>query len=77
VLGRGADDKKVVSWLETAASVPGFVGFAVGRTTFWDAVADCVARKATRQEAVSRIAQRYREWVTIFQRARPSHASVV
>ena len=40
VLGRGADEKKVVSWLETAASVPGFIGFAVGRTTFWDAVAD-------------------------------------
>ena len=24
------------------ASVPGFIGFAVGRTTFWDAVADLV-----------------------------------
>jgi myo-inositol catabolism protein IolC len=72
VLGRGADEKKVVGWLETAASVPGFIGFAVGRTTFWDAVADYEAKKATRQEAAFRIAQRFREWAEIFSRARPS-----
>ena len=53
VLGRGADETKVVSWLETAASVPGFIGFAVGRTTFWDAVADYEARRVTRQDAVA------------------------
>ena len=75
VLGRGADEKTLANWLETAAPVPGFIGFAVGRTTFWDAVADYQSKKATRQEAVSRIAQRYREWITIFEHARVSHAS--
>jgi myo-inositol catabolism protein IolC len=77
VLGRGADEKKVVDWLETAASVPGFIGFAVGRTTFWGPVADYLAHKATRQEAASRIAQRYRAWAAIFERAHPSHRSAV
>ena len=72
VLGRGADEKKVVGWLETAASVPGFIGFAVGRTTFWDAVADYEAKKATRQEAASRIAKRFREWVNVFERGQSS-----
>lgn len=76
VLGRGADEKKVATWLETAASVPGFIGFAVGRTTFWDPVADYVARKATRQEAVSRIAQRFRQWTEIFERAHSSRDGV-
>ena len=71
VLGRGADEHKVVSWLDTAASVPGFIGFAVGRTTFWDAVADYTARRVTRQEAVIRVAHRYREWATIFERTHP------
>jgi myo-inositol catabolism protein IolC len=75
VLGRGADEKRVVGWLATAASVPGFIGFAVGRTTFWDAVADYEAKKTTRQEAAFRIAQRYREWAAIFERARACHAS--
>ena len=58
----------MVHWLTIAASVRGFIGFAVGRTTFWDAVADYLAKLATRTEAVSRIAQRYREWSAIFLR---------
>jgi len=71
VLGRGADEHKLVRWRETAASVPGFIGFAVGRTTFWDAVADYEARRVTRQEAVRRVAHRYREWASIVERTRP------
>jgi myo-inositol catabolism protein IolC len=77
VLGRGADEKKVMSWLETAASVLGFIGFAVGRTTFWDAVAGFETRKETRQQAASRIAERYREWVNVFERAQPSFTRAV
>jgi myo-inositol catabolism protein IolC len=68
VLGRGADKKQVVTWLETAASVAGFIGFAVGRTTFWDPVADFLAQRASREEAVARIAARYAEWAAIFER---------
>ena len=69
VLGRGADEKKVMDWLEAAASVPGFIGFAVGRTTFWDAVAGFESKEITRQEAVSRIAERYCKWVKIFRKS--------
>jgi len=68
VLGRGADEERVAAWLETAASVPGFIGFAVGRTTFWEAVADYEANNASRQEAVSRVAHRYGQWAAIFER---------
>ncbi|MBP7587090.1 MAG: DUF2090 domain-containing protein [Thermoanaerobaculia bacterium] len=70
VLGRSADEKKVAVWLETAGSVPGYIGFAVGRTTFWEPVADYLAHDTTRPEAVFRIAQRYRAWAAIFERAR-------
>ena len=38
VLGRGGDESSVARWLETGAGVPGFVGFAVGRTIWWDAL---------------------------------------
>jgi myo-inositol catabolism protein IolC len=71
VLGRGADEKKVVGWLETAASVAGFIGFAVGRTTFWDPVADYLAHRVSREAAVARIAARYAEWAAIFEREQP------
>jgi 5-dehydro-2-deoxygluconokinase len=72
VLGRGEDDKKVREWLSTAAHVPGFIGFAVGRTTFWDPLVDFRAKKITRQAAAKEIARRYREWVDIFEKARAS-----
>ena len=69
VLGRGEDDKKVREWLVTAARVPGFIGFAVGRTTFWDPLVDWRAQKMTREQAVKEIARRYRQWVDVFEKA--------
>lgn len=72
VLGRGADESKVREWLATAASVEGFIGFAVGRTTFWDAVSGYHARTLTRDAAIVQIAGRLREWVNVFERARRS-----
>lgn len=73
VLGRGADEARVRSWLATAASVEGFIGFAVGRTTFWDAVAAYRASRLTRSEAATQIALRLRDWVNVFEQGRRSH----
>ncbi|MBC7656884.1 MAG: DUF2090 domain-containing protein, partial [Frankiaceae bacterium] len=61
VLGRGADVARVRRWLTTAAKVEGSTGFAVGRTTFWDAVAAYRAQTMTRAEADAQIARRLRE----------------
>jgi 5-dehydro-2-deoxygluconokinase len=72
VLGRGEDDRKVREWLATAAPVPGFIGFAVGRTTFWDALNNWRIRATSREAAAAEIARRYREWVDIFEKARSS-----
>jgi myo-inositol catabolism protein IolC len=69
VLGRGEDDKKVREWLAVAAGVPGFIGFAVGRTTFWDPLVNFRANKITRDAAVSQIATLYRQWVSLFEKA--------
>ena len=70
ILGRGEDDKKVREWLATAGMVPGFIGFAVGRTDFWQPLVDFRAKKITREAAVAKIAGRYREFVDIFESAR-------
>jgi len=69
VLGRGEDDRKVHEWLQTAASVPGFIGFAVGRTDFWDPLVQWRAKTITREAAVAEIARRYVDFVGIFERA--------
>jgi 5-dehydro-2-deoxygluconokinase len=70
VLGRGEDDKKVREWLTVAAPVPGFIGFAVGRTTFWGPLLAWKADRRQRGEAVAEIARRYREWCDVFDQAR-------
>lgn len=70
VRANDAGAEQVVRWLETAASVPGFIGFAVGRTTFRYAIAAYASKQVTRQQAGSLIARRYHEWVTVFERAR-------
>ena len=67
ILGRGENDAKVHEWLTTAASVPGFIGFAVGRTSFWDPLVDWRGQRITRDAAVAEIARRYREFVDIFE----------
>jgi myo-inositol catabolism protein IolC len=70
VLGRGEDDEKAQEWLTTAAGVPGFIGFAVGRTIFWNPLVDLRAKKITREDAVAEIARRYRKFVDIFENVR-------
>jgi myo-inositol catabolism protein IolC len=69
VLGRGSDEAGIIAWLKVAATVRGFIGFAVGRTSFWDALVDLRAEKITRDEAVTRIADRYLEWIKLFEDA--------
>ena len=69
ILGRGENDTKVREWLTTAAAVPGFIGFAVGRTDFWEPLLAWRAKKTTREDAVAEIARRYRQFVDIFERA--------
>ena len=80
VLGRGENEQHVRAWLATAAGVPGFIGFAVGRTTFWEPLIDLRDEKITREAAVAEIARRYRQWVDIFERAKaaapPSNAAL-
>jgi myo-inositol catabolism protein IolC len=69
ILGRGEDDRKVREWLTTAAGVPGFIGFAVGRTVFWEPLVAFREKKAAREAAVAEIARRYRQFVDVFERA--------
>jgi myo-inositol catabolism protein IolC len=69
ILGRGEDECKVQQWLGIAAQVPGFIGFAVGRTVFWDPLVAWRSKKATREQTVAAIAKRYREFVDLFERA--------
>ena len=69
LLGRGSNAQKVVDWLRKAAGVPGFIGFAVGRTTFWDPIVAFRDGIASREQAAEQIASNYVEWVRVFKEA--------
>jgi myo-inositol catabolism protein IolC len=72
ILGRGEDEKQVRKWLTVAAGVEGFIGFAVGRTDFWDPLVAWRSGKLTREAAVTEMARHYREFVDIFRGSRQS-----
>jgi myo-inositol catabolism protein IolC len=69
VLGHGANDDRVRHWLSEAASVDGYLGFAVGRTIWFDAPADHVARHCDRGSARTRIAEKYQELIDVYEQA--------
>ncbi|HVC53129.1 MAG TPA: DUF2090 domain-containing protein [Stellaceae bacterium] len=70
LLGRGSNEAGIVHWLKEAAPLPAYIGFAVGRTSFWDALCGLRDGKITRDAAVGMIADNYVKWVHTFEAAR-------
>ena len=69
VLGRGANDEKVDQWLQAAAPVDGFVGFAIGRSIWWDPLKAYVDGKIERSAGAAKIAENYLRFVQVYERA--------
>lgn len=69
VLGRGASDEKVDEWLTAAAPVEGFLGFAIGRSIWWNPLKEYVDGKIERAEGARRIATNYLRFVEVYERA--------
>jgi len=70
VLGRGADDAKVDHWLTQAAPVDGFVGFAIGRSIWWDPLKAYVDGKIERAAGARKIAENYLRFIAVYERAK-------
>jgi len=69
VLGRGADAAKVDHWLAQAAAVDGFVGFAIGRSIWWDPLKAYVDGKIERLAGARKIAENYLRFVKVYEAA--------
>jgi 5-dehydro-2-deoxygluconokinase len=69
VLGRGADNAKVDHWLEQAAPVDGFVGFAIGRSIWWSPLKEYVDGKIERSTGARQIAENYLRFVKVYELA--------
>ncbi len=72
LLGRGASDDKVDHWLREAAGVEGFIGFAIGRSIWWDALKGFLAGELEREAAAEQIADNYQRFIKVYDEAESS-----
>ena len=70
ILGRGAPEPVIEEWTRKAAQVPGFAGFAIGRSTWADSLKALMKGTVTRAEASAEIARRFSSYVEIFRAER-------
>jgi myo-inositol catabolism protein IolC len=73
VLGRGENAEKVRHWLSVAANVPGLIGFAVGRTIFWEPLKAHKDGTLTRDQAIDQVARNYKGFCDLWTAARSQH----
>jgi myo-inositol catabolism protein IolC len=67
LLGRGADDDKVDHWLTQAAPVEGFIGFAIGRSIWWDALKGFLGGDLQREDAAQQISDNYLRFIKVYE----------
>jgi len=70
ILGRGSNKEQVHKWLQVASPVPGFIGFAVGRTNFSDPLKRFLEDPKQESAAIEAIAKNYKGCVDTWQAAR-------
>jgi myo-inositol catabolism protein IolC len=68
LLGRGASTEKVDHWLQQAAPVDGFIGFAIGRSIWWDPLKGFLGSELERDVAANQIAENYLRFVQVYER---------
>ena len=66
ILGRGETDEVVTEWLLAGKNLPGVIGFAVGRTVFWEPLVQYHNGTLTREAAVDAIAAAFTHFGTLF-----------
>lgn len=70
VLGRAAEDSVVESWLRVGAKVAGVIGFAVGRTIFWEVLTSYEHGKISEDKAALTISRKFVHFYKVFMEAR-------
>jgi myo-inositol catabolism protein IolC len=70
VLGRHASKEDLDRWLEVAAPIAGYVGFAIGRSIWWDALTSLRAGDIDSDAAREQIASTYLDYAKAYLAAR-------
>jgi myo-inositol catabolism protein IolC len=71
VLGRDAPVARVEHWLDVAAALPGYAGFAVGRTIWEQPLRAHLAQQISADQLIEQVAGTYRRLIHTYVDARP------
>lgn len=66
ILGRGESKEKVEQWIKAGLGIPGVIGFAIGRTIFWEVLSSYNKGAIGKDEAIEVIAQNYLHFYNLF-----------
>jgi myo-inositol catabolism protein IolC len=75
VLGRGQDRDRVIRWVQVAAALEDFVGFAVGRTLWTDPFRAVVSGEIDEQKAAEQVAATYLDIAVTYRHAQLERAA--
>ncbi len=63
ILGKGADNDKILRWFANAAPLPSTAGFAIGRSVFWEPCTAFLKGTSSADDASATVASRYIELI--------------
>ncbi len=66
ILGRGENQDKVEKWLIEGSKVNGIIGFAIGRTVFWDPLIEYKNGKIEKEKVIEIISNNFLHFHNIF-----------
>ncbi len=66
ILGRGANEEKVDDWFKIGSKVEGVIGFAVGRTVFWDAIEKFYKGQIGKAEVIDTVRKNFHKFYKVF-----------
>ncbi|MEK7551247.1 MAG: DUF2090 domain-containing protein [Patescibacteria group bacterium] len=66
ILGRGEDEQKVGEWLKTGSKINGVIGFAVGRTVFWNSIEKFYKQEIGKAQVINEVADNFFHFYKLF-----------
>ncbi len=70
ILGRGESEEKVDHWIKISAQVNGIIGFAVGRTIFWESLVEYNSLRINEIQAANEISMNYVDMVKLWDKSK-------
>lgn len=66
ILGRAENQEKVEKWIKAGNKIEGVIGFAVGRTVFWEPLTEYKNGKIGKEKAIENISNNFLHFYSIF-----------